>query len=57
MPLSPACTVTSSPLSNRTSERLLVRSRTSVSPCALSFSVSTPNGFDESANVPEPSNT
>src|SRR5689334_5253411 len=57
MPSSPACTVTSSPRSNTTSDRLPVRSRTRVSPAAVSFSVSTPNGADAAANVPEPSNT
>src|SRR5580704_16754468 len=57
MPPSPASTVTSSPLSNSTSERLPVRSRTSVSPLAVSFSVSTPNGSEAPENVPDPSNT
>ena len=57
LPSSPACTVTSSPESNTTSERLPVRSRTIVSPAGVAFSVSTPNGCEAPENVPEPSNT
>ena len=57
MPSSPACTVTSSPRSNTTSERLPVCSRTTVSSPPSVFSVSTPNGCDAARKLPEPSNT
>src|SRR5262249_48934563 len=42
IPSSPACTVISSPLSNRTSDRFPVRSRISASFPSTAFSVSTP---------------
>src|ERR1051326_7328371 len=56
-PSSPASTVTSSPRSNSTSERLPVCSRTNVSPPFPAFSVSTPNGCDAERKFPAPSNT
>ncbi len=57
MPCSPACTTTSSPRSNTTSERFPVSSRTVVSRPGSPRSVSTPKGAEASRKLPLPSNT
>ena len=57
MPSSPACTVTSSPRSNSTSERLPGVVARAASRRRRRCSVSTPRGAEASRNVPEPAKT
>jgi hypothetical protein len=62
MPWSPACTTTSSPLSNSTSDRLPVVASGASGAAAASVtaptrSVCTPRGSDASRKVPAPAKT
>jgi quercetin dioxygenase-like cupin family protein len=57
MPSSPACTTTSSPRSNSTSERFSLSCGTDRAVAPSICSVTTPCGCDASRNVPDPAKT